>query len=274
MYASLLLCRYLKLCDAQVWQKDPLMQKGMDSLGALELRNNIQTRFGLEVPATIIFHHPNIESLADYIKDRMSPIQARTFYNATQGPSTKHVSVKRTFTTRRLHVDYMLSFFRLRKATGILYPCNKKLHAGMQEKEQSSKDIKRKLQEIAKVILGVDVSPQQPLMEAGLDSLAATEMHNAISKSFVEHEVPATFVFDFPTIDAMVQYFVVNYGDTNTIVVPVAVEGTPGPFSQSSEIVGVSCRYPNGGYGKTNLHCLILAWKPIHGMFVKVVGDG
>ena len=101
---------FLKFDDAQVRPKDPLMQKGMDSLGALDLKNNIQTRFGIEVPATIIFDHPDIQSLAAYINTRVLPTQAKTLYDATQTPSTKHVSVKRAFNTGGPHVDHTLSY--------------------------------------------------------------------------------------------------------------------------------------------------------------------
>ena len=67
------------------------MQSGMDSLAALELRNKIQARFGIEMPATVTFDHPNIEALAYYISDRMSLAQARPLYSAGARPSAKHV---------------------------------------------------------------------------------------------------------------------------------------------------------------------------------------
>ncbi len=104
----------------------------------------------------------------------------------------------------------------------------------------------------------MDVSPQQPLMEAGLDSLAATEMHNAISTSFTGHELPATFVFDYPTIDAMVQYFDTRHKDATSTLVSIAIQDGPVHGTNGSEIVGMSSRYPGNGYG-TNLHELALA---------------
>ena len=102
----------------------------------------------------------------------------------------------------------------------------------------------------------MDVSPQQPLMEAGLDSLAATEMYNAISATFTGHELPATFVFDYPTIDAMVQYLNTKHGDassSSSTLVAVAFQDGPVDGNFGSEIVGMSCRYPNNAYGTTLL---------------------
>ena len=47
--------------------------------------------------------------------------------------------------------------------------------------------------------MGLPVSADQPLMEAGLDSLAAVELRSAISGRF-GISLPATVALDYPTV--------------------------------------------------------------------------
>ena len=231
---------------AQVRSKDSLMQAGIDSLTALEMRNNIQTRFDIEIPATIIHDYPSVQALADYIEDLLLVTQPTTSYNAFPEPSTKHVRMTCKQNSRINVSSHCQTCYLLLRIHATEW------HLGLQRLERGSSDVKRKLREIANVILGMDVPPQQPLMEAGLDSLAATEMHNAISTSFREHELPATFVFDYPTIDAMVQYLTSKDEVADTFVVPIAVGKAQGHESRSSEIIGMSTRYPSNAYGTIN----------------------
>ena len=53
-----------------------------------------------------------------------------------------------------------------------------------------------------RLVLGADIGIHDPLMAAGLDSLAATELRSALQR-VTGVPLPATMVFDHPTVAAM-----------------------------------------------------------------------
>lgn len=63
----------------------------------------------------------------------------------------------------------------------------------------------REVEQATRRALGSDVSHNEPLMSAGLDSLGAVEFRNSLSTQLAL-DLPTTFVFDYPTIDSMVAY--------------------------------------------------------------------
>lgn len=62
-----------------------------------------------------------------------------------------------------------------------------------------------KLQDIVRSLFGLEVPSSQPLMEAGLDSLSAAELQNAVATAF-SADLPATVMFDYPTLEALANY--------------------------------------------------------------------
>ena len=51
----------------------PLMSSGLDSLGAVELRNALEARLGLQLPGTLVFDFPTVEAIAAHVVDRLQP---------------------------------------------------------------------------------------------------------------------------------------------------------------------------------------------------------
>ena len=54
----------------------PLMEAGLDSIGAVELRNAVSASFGIELLATATFDYPSVIALAHYIAGRTGAASA------------------------------------------------------------------------------------------------------------------------------------------------------------------------------------------------------
>jgi aryl carrier-like protein len=66
------------------------------------------------------------------------------------------------------------------------------------------------------------IDVQQPLNELGLDSLMAVELRNRLSRGLqLERTLPATLVFDHPTLDAIAQFLVTTLLPESSVAAPV-----------------------------------------------------
>ena len=50
------------------------MDAGLDSLGAVELRNTLATRFAVDLPATLTFDYPTVRALSQYLVENLTPV--------------------------------------------------------------------------------------------------------------------------------------------------------------------------------------------------------
>lgn len=66
-----------RMLGPDITENQPLMEAGLDSLGAVELRTSLQDAFGFELPATLTFDYPSVAALSNFIvslqRDPISP---------------------------------------------------------------------------------------------------------------------------------------------------------------------------------------------------------
>lgn len=51
------------------------MQAGLDSLGAVELRNAVASKFSIWVPATLAFDYPTVAALSGFVLEAMPRVR-------------------------------------------------------------------------------------------------------------------------------------------------------------------------------------------------------
>ena len=65
--------------------------------------------------------------------------------------------------------------------------------------------LQHKVKEAVHAVVGHEVSPDDPLMAAGLDSLGAMELRSSLEQS-LGVDLPGMLIFDYPTISSIIEY--------------------------------------------------------------------
>lgn len=53
---------------------EPLLELGIDSLGAVEFRNHLTSQLGVKLPATTLFDYPTLEAISDFVVTQVKPL--------------------------------------------------------------------------------------------------------------------------------------------------------------------------------------------------------
>ena len=124
---------------------EPLMDAGLDSLGAVELRNALAKVVGMELPGTLVFDYPSSQALIGYFQLLM--------LTTHDEPDT---------------VEHRVSKPCRRKCA----TCSKRGLPAQLSRERSAA-MQAQVLEVVLSVLGKPVGVDEPLMDAGLDSLGA-----------------------------------------------------------------------------------------------------
>jgi acyl carrier protein len=144
----------------------PLMEAGLDSLGAVELQRLLARAFDVQLPATFVFDHPSISAVAKYLAATVASAEV--------------------------------------VATPDAMPAEKRMQSAIHPPQRLGQRVSATLEVRRAVhgVLGSLPADDQPLMEAGLDSLGAVELQQRLSEALAI-SLPTTVVFDYPSIAAI-----------------------------------------------------------------------
>lgn len=167
----------LNLTGTSILANEPLRQAGIDSLSAVEFRNALNRRFGIGLPATIMFDYGNIAELSMYISKLISKQDSNGY--------SEHILEKNAVFSQPRYQQNM----HLMKL--------------------SLSDIRSRLSETINFILDSDIEPEAPLMTNGLDSLGIVELRNKLTKEFGFNFSPTVFM-DYPTINSLATHILAS----------------------------------------------------------------
>eukprot|EP00878_Enallax_costatus_P039893 GHUV01045827.1.p1 GENE.GHUV01045827.1~~GHUV01045827.1.p1 ORF type:complete len:465 (+),score=138.43 GHUV01045827.1:195-1589(+) len=160
----------------EVSADEPLMAAGLDSLGAVELRNTLERSLNISLPATVTFDHPSAAAIAHYVATKLQtaprPPAAGTPY---QAPAVAD--------------DFGFGFTEVTphqlQVSGTA-PAQLTTTLTLQQVQQEVSDA-------VALVLGNKVASDAALMASGLDSLGSVELHNVLQDRFAV-VLPGTLV--------------------------------------------------------------------------------
>ena len=72
----------MEIVGTNIDMNESLMSVGLDSLSAVEFTNTLAARLSMDLEPTILFHHPTLDSLAQFLS---SELQSNEVVSKTSG---------------------------------------------------------------------------------------------------------------------------------------------------------------------------------------------
>lgn len=186
----------------------PLVSAGLDSISGVELHSALHESLNAEWAVTALFDHPSVNALSAFLTGLLAEQQQ----GAGGGGDT---SAEEEGGWVIADGDAAAAWIEDEPTQS--FSTQRRKHRGGARRPGSSgaaaaaapdiPAVQEKVAAAVRTVLGADVSAEEPLFAAGLDSLGAVELHVALTEAFGV-ELPVSFTFDFPTTQAMTGFFV------------------------------------------------------------------
>ena len=187
----------------QLASDQPLTEQGLDSLLAIELVGALRKLTGRNLPAALVFDYPTVDALAAFLA-ATEPASATP---VRQAPAKEPTMAPTAAPSRTAQPATPL-------AATIAAATSPNDSLGLVTRETAK-------------VLGLDaggaIDTARPLVDMGLDSLLAIELVGALRKA-TGRGLPATLVFDHPTIDALAAHLAATAPATSA---PAAASSAP-----------------------------------------------
>ncbi len=181
---------------AAILPDEPLMTSGVNSTTAVALTSRLEQALGVELPATLVFDYASIREMSEYL---VSSYEAAA-------PAAAAAAAPVTFATPAVPAAYTAAP-SLPPAASATAP----VAAASAPRDAVSRLVQAAVADILGTSSGGGgagaVSASMPLMAAGLTSTAAVQLTSSLEQA-LGTPLSATLTFDYPTIDAIVDYIV------------------------------------------------------------------
>ena len=201
------------IVGAEIGGMEPLVAAGLDSLGAVELRNSLEERTGLQLSPTLLFDYPTVDEVVAHLQTLVPEAHAR---------DQAHL----------MEADLGYSQVQAQEAPSAEY-------------------LQQEVSEAVSAILGAEVDLTQPLVAAGIDSLGAVELRNNL-EARMGFQLPPTLLFDYPTVSDLAGYLqghVMASSGVSTRPLPLAMDRVLIPKQEMAResrtaVLGMAARLP------------------------------